>query len=140
KVVMINGAEEGAGTFVWAYSGSNVFSRIKKLLAAQGLTPAQVQVIFWDGVENQPQARGILPMSPNMKCVSVTNPIRPPAGTYDYCLHQQLAGIILRLFKKNFPNLKQVIIVSGAYAGYFIRPQGCTFGQFLCPINEPFMY
>ena len=56
KLVMINGAEEGAGMFEWAYSGSNVFSRIKKLLATQGLTPAQVQVIFWDGVENQPQA------------------------------------------------------------------------------------
>ena len=99
-LTLVDGARGGLGVHVWANAGSAEYDRIRdEALAAQGLSEAQVQVVW----------------------VKVANPLPevslPHSNAEAYRLVGQY-GDILRTLEGRYPNLQQVFFSSRNWGGY----------------------
>jgi hypothetical protein len=98
-VVLVNGADGGQSASLWESPTAANYSRVEGVLAAQNVTPEQVQVIW-------------------LKVVNISPTVALPSASADAYNLERSMGNILRTLKTVYPNLQQVFLMSRIYAGY----------------------
>lgn len=110
-VVLVNGAQNGQTAEQWARADDESWTYLASFVAAAGLTPAQVQVVWMKLTHIAPQ------------------PGRDDFPVFVNAFRGNMA-IIAQLVKQRYPNVRLIYLSSRIYAGYSLAP--------LSP--EPFAY
>jgi len=97
KLVLIDGAEGGQDINAINSSTASYWDTVSKRLTTEGLTAAQVQVIWYKEAEAQPTDTSF--------------------ATYPDALKEKYRSV-MQLLKAKFPNLKLVYLCDRIYAGY----------------------
>ena len=104
RLVIANGALGGRTASAWDSPSDPDYNRIRDtVLAPQGLTELQVQVVWVKVANAQPQVA------------------LPQPNADAYVLESQM-GNIVRALKVRYPNVRQVFLSSRIYAGYATTP------------------
>lgn len=98
-VVLVNGADGGQTASLWESPSAVNYPRLDTVLAAQGVTAKQVQVIW-------------------LKVVNIQPSVPLPSASADAYRLERSMGNILRTLKIVYPHLQQVFFMSRIYAGY----------------------
>jgi len=112
KVRIVDCANGGQTSDVWATDAFNNWSRCDVLLANEGLTLNQVQVMLYRDVY---QLGATVTLSPTTDCSQVTT---LDQSTPDACKYINATGRIARFGKSWFPHLQQMFVHSAGYSGY----------------------
>ena len=98
-VVIVNGADGGQEASLWESPSAANYVRVEGELAAQGVTPQQVQAIW-------------------LKMVNISPTVALPSASADAFDLKRSFGNILRTLRVIYPNLQQVFFMSRIYGGY----------------------
>jgi hypothetical protein len=112
KVRVVDCASGGQVTTLWVNNNYGNWSRCDGLLANEGLTPAQVQVILFHDVND---LGATVSLSPNTTCSTVTT---LTSSTPDACGYIRHAAEVARFAKTWFPHIEQMFLNSSYYNGY----------------------
>jgi hypothetical protein len=121
KVRIIDCASGGQTANLWFDDSFGNWSRCDGLLANEGLTPAQVQVILWRDVNG---LGATVSLSPTTNCSVLTT---FDNSTPDVCKYIRRTGQVARFAKQWFPHIQQMFLHAAGYSGY-------------APGHEPFSY
>jgi hypothetical protein len=102
KLAIVNGARSGQDAMRWVLPDSDNYKIIKSSLEDQGLSEAQVQIV-WLKVANNLNSGGAVSL--------------PSPDSDAFKLVKQL-GAISRTLKFRYPNLRQLFVSSRIYAGF----------------------
>jgi len=101
---VVDGAKGSQTAVDWANPASPNYDRIRDtVLAGQGLTEAQVQVIW-------------------LKVANPNPTVSLPSANADAILLLQQMGTIARVLANRYPSLQMIFVSSRSYAGYAISP------------------
>jgi hypothetical protein len=98
QLVIVDGAQGGQAARQWA--GESVYQVVEKRLQASGVTTQQVQVVWLKQANIRP-----------------TGDLKEHAKTLENDL-----GVLVRLLKKHYPNLRVAYLSSRTYGGYARTP------------------
>jgi hypothetical protein len=101
-LAIVNGARGGQDAIRWLDPAGANYANVATLLASQGLTEAQVQVVWVKQADASPTTS------------------LPAGGADAYTLEARL-GTIARTLRTRYPNVRQVFFSSRIYAGYASR-------------------
>jgi hypothetical protein len=141
-LVLVNCGQESEILKAWADPSSGTWTHCNDQLTFAGVTPKQVQVIFFKDVNSEPG--GSTFFNPPICCdmqhlldggqscdsrdtpgISIPyppNPLFPPANMPDVCKIMMYMGIIGRLSKTYYPNVQQMFVEGRSYSGYSTWP------------------
>jgi hypothetical protein len=112
KVRIVDCASGGQTANMWFDDSFGNWTRCNGLLANEGLTPAQVQVILWENIN---ALYPTVSLSPTTNCSVLTT---FDNSTPDVCKYIRRTGQVARFAKTWYPHVQQVFLHSKIYAGY----------------------
>lgn len=107
SLVIVNGARGGHAVDAWDHPSDSIYDRVRDdVLLPQGLSEAQVQVIWLKQANRGSSARPSL-----------------PSGDADAYVLVEALGRTIRTLKVRYPNLQHVFLSSRTYGGYAANPR-----------------
>jgi hypothetical protein len=115
---LVDCAQAGAYAVDWddpTLSSTAWQTCLSRLSSPYNLTPAQVEVVMFEGGEKNPAAS--LGQLVGSVCPANPNPLTNP----DSCVYESYLAGIVRIVKSEFPNVKQIFLQPRIFAGYAAR-------------------
>ena len=112
KVRIVDCASGGQVATLWVNNSFGNWSRCDGLLANEGVTPEQVQVILWHDVND---LGATVSLDPNTTCSTL---MTFDGSTPDACSYIHHTAEVVRFGKTWFPHIQQMFLNSAGYNGY----------------------
>ena len=109
-LALVDCAISGHDASEWVDNSFESYTICNDRLAAQGLTPSQVQVILWKDADKNPTV--------SLSLSTVCSPV----SMVDACVYERLVGEVARFAKGEYPNTLQLFVHSRTYGGYASTP------------------